>query len=98
MATLSRLAPRNKTYPVVGDIVITTYTQPFATQSISSFFQIANGTCRQSDLASSYTKSAKAVEKDLHQGIGHAVHLLFVRDCRHDSNPYIIILCKEATN
>ena len=54
---------QTKTHPVVGDIVIITYTQPLATQSICSLFQIADGTCAQSDLDCSYTKYDKAAKK-----------------------------------
>ena len=56
---------QTKTHPVFRDIVITTYTQPLATQSICSLFQIADGTCGQSDLDCTYTKYAKAAEKAL---------------------------------
>ena len=45
------------------DIVIIAYTQPLATQSICSLFQIADGTCAQSDLDCSYTKYDKAAKK-----------------------------------
>ena len=56
------------TYPVIGDIVITTYTKTLATLSICSLFQIADGTCGQSDLDCAYTKYAKAIVKALQDG------------------------------
>merc|ERR1712014_424662 len=54
---------QTKTYPVIGDIVITTYDQGFAAKDTCSLYQIADGSCGQSDLDCAYVKYAKAAEK-----------------------------------
>ena len=59
---------QTKTYPVIGDIVITIYTKTLATQSICSLFQIADGTCGQSDLDCAYTMYVNAAVKALQDG------------------------------
>ena len=72
---------QTKTHPVVGDIVIITYTQPLATQSICSLFQIADGTCAQSDLDCSYTKYDKAAKK--YANLFSQVHLSWLTGGSH---------------
>merc|ERR1712228_158000 len=59
---------QTKTYPIIGDIVITTYDQSLATADTCSLYEIADGTCGQSDLDCAYTKYAKAAEKALKDG------------------------------
>merc|ERR1712241_89325 len=57
---------QTKTYPVIGDIVITTYdTGSFAVADTCSLYQIADDSCGQSDLDCNYVKYAKAAEKGL---------------------------------
>ena len=63
------------------DIVIITYTQPLATQSICSLFQIADGTCAQSDLDCSYTKYDKAAKK--YANLFSQVHLSWLTGGSH---------------
>merc|ERR1712137_128621 len=59
---------QTKTYPIIGDIVITTYDQALAAQDTCSLYEIADGSCGQSDLDCAYTKYAKAAEKGLKDG------------------------------
>merc|ERR1712130_1054335 len=59
---------QTKTYPIIGDIVITTYSKGLAAKDTCSLFQIADGSCGQSDLDCSYVKYAKAAEKGLQDG------------------------------
>merc|ERR1712195_30302 len=65
----TKTGTQTKSYPVIGDIVISTYTKP-ALQSgdTCSLYEIADGSCGQSDLDCSYTKYAKAAEKALQDG------------------------------
>merc|ERR1739848_953712 len=57
-----------KTYPIIGDIVITTYSKGLEVMDTCSLFEIADGSCGQSDLDCAYTKYAKAAEKGLADG------------------------------
>merc|ERR1712203_614967 len=62
-----------KSYPVIGDIVITQYTKPSAQVSSSatdtcSLYAIEGDTCGQSDLDCNYVKYAKLAEKSLKDG------------------------------
>merc|ERR1711982_144721 len=59
---------QTKTYPIIGDIVITTYDQGFAAKDTCSLYQIADGSFGQSDLNCAYVKYAKAAEKGLADG------------------------------
>merc|ERR1711959_498711 len=60
---------QTKTYPVIGDIVITTYTKPsLMAKDTCSLYEIADGECGQSDLDCDYVKYAKAAEKGLADG------------------------------
>merc|ERR1711990_1262646 len=59
---------QTKTYPVIGDIVITTYTKGFAAADTCSLYEIADDQCGQSDLNCDYVKYAKAAEKALQDG------------------------------
>merc|ERR1712100_735307 len=59
---------QTKTYPVIGDIVITTYSKGFAVADTCSLYQIADDECGQSDLNCDYVKYAKAAEKGLQDG------------------------------
>merc|ERR1711920_1192671 len=62
-----------KSYPVIGDIVITQYTKPseqvasLATDTCS-LYAIDGDTCGQSDLDCNYVKYAKLAEKSLKDG------------------------------
>merc|ERR1711924_440807 len=62
-----------KTYPVIGNIVITQYTKPSSSLSLlvtdtCSLYAIDSDTCGQSDLDCNYVKYAKAAEKSLQDG------------------------------
>merc|ERR1712139_91024 len=59
-----------RSYPVIGDIVITKYTKPseVAVSDTCSLYAIDGDTCGQSDLDCKYTKYAKAAEKSLQDG------------------------------
>merc|ERR1712151_1169129 len=62
-----------KSYPVIGDIVITQYTKPSEQVSSSatdtcSLYAIDGATCGQSDLDCKYVKYAKLAEKSLKDG------------------------------
>jgi phage-related protein len=60
---------QTKTYPIIGDIVITTYDQgSLEAADTCSLYEISDGTCGQSDLDCAYTKYAKAAEKGLQDG------------------------------
>merc|ERR1711970_1260466 len=59
---------QTKTYPIIGDIVITTYSKGLAVADTCSLFEIADGECGQSDLDCDYVKYAKAAEKGLADG------------------------------
>merc|ERR1712193_306773 len=59
---------QTKSYPVIGDIVITTYSKGLAVADTCSLFEIADGSCGQSDLNCDYVKYAKAAEKGLADG------------------------------
>merc|ERR1719331_2164720 len=56
-----------KTYPVIGQIVITKYTKPSleAVEDTCSLYAIQGDTCGQSDIDCKYVKYAKLAEKDL---------------------------------
>merc|ERR1712110_1060606 len=62
-----------KSYPVIGDIVITEYTKPSKAVSSSatdtcSLYSINGDTCGQSELDCTYVKYAKLAEKSLKDG------------------------------
>merc|ERR1712151_568967 len=62
-----------KSYPVIGDIVITEYTKPSKAVSSSvadtcSLYSVDGDTCGQSDLDCTYVKYAKLAEKSLRDG------------------------------
>merc|ERR1712087_289001 len=62
-----------KSYPVIGDIVITQYTKPSEKPSeqatdTCSLYAIDGATCGQSDLDCKYVKYAKLAEKSLKDG------------------------------
>merc|ERR1712000_158444 len=60
---------QTKTYPIIGDIVITTYDKAgVAVADTCSLYEIADDTCGQSDLDCQYVKYAKAAEKSLKDG------------------------------
>merc|ERR1712139_501928 len=59
---------QTKSYPVIGDIVITTYSKGFAAADTCSLYEIADDQCGQSDLNCDYVKYAKAAEKALQDG------------------------------
>jgi len=59
---------QTKTYPIIGDIVITTYSHGIGAEESCSLFEIADGSCGQSDLDCAYTKFAKAAEPGLADG------------------------------
>merc|ERR1739845_238463 len=59
---------QTKTYPIIGDIVITTYSKGLASADTCSLYQIADDQCGQSDLNCDYVKYAKAAEKGLQDG------------------------------
>merc|ERR1712147_252106 len=60
---------QTKSYPVIGDIVITTYDKAsLAVQDTCSLYAIDGDTCGQSDLDCKYVKYAKAAEKSLQDG------------------------------
>merc|ERR1711988_264483 len=59
---------QTKSYPIIGDIVITTYSKGLAVADTCSLFQIADGQCGQSDLNCDYVKYAKAAESGLADG------------------------------
>merc|ERR1719329_2089864 len=58
---------QTKTYPIIGDIVVTTYSQGLEADTCS-LYEIADGSCGQSDLNCAYVKYAKAAEKGLADG------------------------------
>merc|ERR1712224_832714 len=62
------MGTQTKTYPIIGDIVITTYDQALAAADTCSLYEIADGSCGQSDLDCKYTKYAKAAVKGLKDG------------------------------
>merc|ERR1712060_184837 len=62
-----------KSYPVIGDIVITQYTKPSdqvysSAADTCSLYAIDGDTCGQSDLDCNYVKYAKLAEKSLKDG------------------------------
>jgi hypothetical protein len=60
---------QTKSYPVIGDIVISTYSKPaLSVADTCSLYEIADGSCGQSDLDCSYVKYAKAAEQALADG------------------------------
>merc|ERR1712048_640517 len=59
---------QTRTYPIIGDIVITTYSKGLEAKDTCSLYQIADGSCGQSDLNCDYVKYAKAAEKALADG------------------------------
>merc|ERR1712046_323945 len=59
---------QTRTYPIIGDIVITTYSKGLEAMDTCSLYQIADGSCGQSDLNCDYVKYAKAAEKALADG------------------------------
>merc|ERR1711957_273207 len=59
---------QTKSYPIVGDIVITKYTKTLSVQATCSLYEISGDTCGQSDLNCNYIKFAKAAEKGLQDG------------------------------
>merc|ERR1712222_120352 len=59
---------QTKSYPIIGDIVITTYSKGLEAKDTCSLFEISDGSCGQSDLDCAYTKYAKAAEKGLKDG------------------------------
>merc|ERR1711988_2046478 len=59
---------QTKSYPAIGDIVITTYSKGFEVADTCSLYEIKDDTCGQSDLDCAYTKYAKAAEKGLLDG------------------------------
>merc|ERR1711865_1005400 len=65
----TKTGTQTKSYPVIGDIVISTYDKPaLESGDTCSLYEIADGSCGQSDLDCSYTKYAKAAEKALQDG------------------------------
>merc|ERR1711966_405300 len=57
---------QTKSYPIIGDIVITQYTKPAVEiADTCSLYEIQGDTCGQSDLDCQYVKYAKAAEKGL---------------------------------
>merc|ERR1711957_177720 len=61
---------QTKSYPIIGDIVITTYSKGFTAAATCSLYQIveADDSCGQSDLDCDYVKYAKAAQKGLVDG------------------------------
>merc|ERR1712032_1208470 len=59
---------QTKTYPVIGDIVITTYSKGLAVADTCSLYAIDGDSCGQSDLNCDYVKYAKAAQKELQDG------------------------------
>merc|ERR1712070_429758 len=60
---------QTKSYPVIGDIVITTYSKgALKVADTCSLYEIGDGQCGQSDLDCAYVKYAKAAEKALADG------------------------------
>merc|ERR1711941_90672 len=59
---------QTKTYPIIGDITVTTYSKGLSSADTCSLFEIADGSCGQSDLNCDYVKYAKAAEKGLADG------------------------------
>merc|ERR1711998_572852 len=59
---------QTKSYPVIGDIVITTYSKGLESADTCSLFAIDADECGQSDLNCDYVKYAKAAEKSLQDG------------------------------
>merc|ERR1712085_193463 len=59
-----------KSYPIIGDIVVTTFSKGLEVQDTCSLYEIASdaSSCGQSDLNCAYTKYAKAAEKGLADG------------------------------
>merc|ERR1712139_413263 len=58
-----------KTYPVIGEIVITQYTKPaLQLEDTCSLYAIKGDTCGQSDIDCKYVKYAKMAEKSLQDG------------------------------
>merc|ERR1712086_866435 len=59
---------QTKSYPIIGDIVITTYSKGFTAADTCSLYQIADDSCGQSDLNCDYVKYAKAAQSGLVDG------------------------------
>merc|ERR1711865_1116395 len=59
---------QTKSYPIIGDIVITTYSKGFTAADSCSLYQIQDDSCGQSDLNCDYVKYAKAAQKGLVDG------------------------------
>merc|ERR1711957_810866 len=59
-----------KSYPIIGDIVVTTFSKGLEVQDTCSLYEIAKdaASCGQSDLDCRYTKYAKVAEKGLVDG------------------------------
>merc|ERR1739848_961238 len=58
-----------KTYPVIGDIIITEYTKPaMQVEDTCSLYAIKGDTCGQSDIDCKYVKYAKIAKKELQDG------------------------------
>merc|ERR1712157_13072 len=58
---------QTKTYPIIGDIVITTYSKGLSADTCS-LYAIDGDSCGQSDLNCDYVKYAKAAENALQDG------------------------------
>merc|ERR1719181_962729 len=58
-----------KSYPVIGDIVITQYTKPaLQVEDTCSLYAVQGDTCGQSDIDCKYEKYAKLAEPKLKEG------------------------------
>merc|ERR1712048_962995 len=59
---------QTRTYPIIGDITISTFSKGLEAKDTCSLYQISDGSCGQSDLNCDYVKYAKAAEKGLQDG------------------------------
>merc|ERR1712187_319471 len=59
---------QTRTYPIIGDITISTFSKGLEAKDTCSLYQIQDGSCGQSDLNCDYVKYAKAAEKALQDG------------------------------
>jgi hypothetical protein len=90
---------QTKSYPVIGDIVITKYAKPsLAVQDTCSLYAVDGDTCGQSDLNCDYVKYAKAAEKSLQDGTCAAQGFTVKGDTETKSYPIIgdIVITKYS--
>merc|ERR1712150_256388 len=62
------MGTQTKSYPVIGDIIITTYSKASLTADMCDLYAIDGDTCGQSTINCDYTKYAKLAQPELQDG------------------------------